>query len=80
MTTHELAKLLLENGDLPVSLHVNNLTYISKSDESSHGGVRVGLIHTYMGDHICIGNFRKKNINKPNRWVKKMIHGGMPDE
>ena len=37
MTSHELAKLLLVEEDLPVVLYANGHTHNSKFDEWSHG-------------------------------------------
>lgn len=75
MMSHDLARLLLEQPDLPIATHANNHTYMSKADAGSHGSVRVGLLHTYGGEHIIIGNFYKMDLNGSNWHVTKMIHG-----
>lgn len=75
MKSHDLARLLLEQPNLPIATHANNHTYMSKTDRRSHGSVCVGLLHTYGGEHIVIGNFSKMDLNGSNWHVTKMIHG-----
>jgi hypothetical protein len=78
MTAHELAKMLLSVPDLPVATHANNHTYMSGADELSHGTLKVGVLETYGGQHIVIGNISKRNINPPNWFVTTMIAGDAP--
>jgi len=82
MTAHELARILLNGPNLPVATHANNHDYFSKpsADGISHGKLKVGLAHHYAGDHVIIGNLSKLNLNKPNWYVKKMLHGRCPEE
>ena len=80
MNSHELARILLEQPDMPVATHSNNHTYSSKGDACTHGKLKIGLLKHYSGDHIVIGNISKMNINKPNWYVEKMIHGDAPKE
>lgn len=75
MLSHDLAKLLLEQPNLPIATHANNHTYMSETDRDTHGSVKVGLLETYGGRHIVIGNFFHMDINKPNWFVSKMILG-----
>lgn len=79
MTSHELAKILLENDDLPIAVFANNHTYSSKSDSCSHGTLKVGRLYHYSGEHIIIGNVYKKDINNPNWYITDMIHGDVQD-
>jgi len=80
MNSHELAKLLLTLPDLPVATHANNHTYKSGNDVNSHGQLKVGLLETYGGQHIVIGNMSRMNINKPNWFISSMLHGEAPQE
>jgi len=81
MTSHELAKILLAAPDLPVATHALNRTYMSAVDSICCGDLKVGILQTYGGEHIVIGNIGKKNINPPNWYVSSIIHGNdTPDE
>ena len=80
MTAHELAKALLAGPDLPVATHALNHTYMSATDAQSHGPLKIGVLESYGGQHIVIGNISKRNINKPNWYVSEMIVGEAPDE
>lgn len=75
MSSHALAGLLLTLPDLPVATHANNHTYMSKNDERSHGKLGVGLLETYGGPHIIIGNPWKRDINGPNWHISEMYLG-----
>lgn len=77
MNSHDLARLLLTLPDLPVATHANNHTYLDRLDGRELG---VGLLYTYGGDHIIVGNISKRNINKPNWYVKEMYYGDAPSE
>lgn len=77
MTTHELARILLKNEDLPIATHANNHTYMSKADAFTHGKVRIGVLETYSGPHVVIGNFSRTDLNSPNWYVSKLIHGDL---
>lgn len=66
MTSHKLAKLLLENSDLPIALFVNNHTYHFKTDRISHGKISVGINENYSGKHLIIGNFDEEYFNGRN--------------
>jgi hypothetical protein len=78
MNTHDLARLLLTLPDLPVATHAHNHTYMTGASHS--GALKIGLLQTYGGDHIVIGNISKRNINGPNYYVTKMLHGDAPEE
>jgi hypothetical protein len=78
MNSHDLAKLLLTLPDLPIATHANNHTYMSGNDASSHGPLKVGLLETYGGQHIVVGNMSRMRINKPNWFVSRMLHGEAP--
>jgi hypothetical protein len=80
MTSHELARLMLEWPDLPVATHANNHTYMSGIDRTSHGPLKVGRLATYGGDHLVIGNISKRHINKPNWYVVEMLLGDAPEK
>ena len=75
MNSHELAKVLLEAPDLPVALHVNNHTYITIADRVTHGPLRVGVLESYAGQHVIIGNFFRHDLNPPNWFVSTVIVG-----
>lgn len=75
MLSHELARILLENPNLPIATHANNHTYMSENDKYTHGMLKVGILETYKGKHIVIGNFGSLNINKPNWYVSELIRG-----
>jgi len=80
LSSHELARLLLELPDLPVAVHANNATYSSASDGKSHGELNICLLSHYAGEHIVIGNISKRNINGLNWRVKEMFVGDAPEE
>jgi hypothetical protein len=80
MNSHELAKILLANPDLPIATHANNHTYMSSTDRTSHGPLKVGFLESYGGRHVAIGNISKMNINKPNWYVSEMINGDIQEE
>jgi catabolite regulation protein CreA len=80
MLSHDLAKILLDSPNLPIATHAKNHTYMSGIDAESHGVCKVGLLHTYGGDHIIVGNISKRNINGVNWHVTNMIHGDAPQE
>lgn len=80
MTSHELAKLLLELPNLPVATEANNHEYMSGIDGRSHGALKVGRLHTYGGDHIIIGNIGRRALNPPNWYVTEMFHGEAPEQ
>jgi len=75
MTSHELARVLLSNPDLPVATHAHNHTYMSGIHARTHGALKVGILETYGGQHVVIGDISKKNINPPNWYVSEMIVG-----
>lgn len=80
MTSHELAKVLLANPDLPVATHAKNHTYIDSVDKTKFSSLKVGLLESYGGQHIIIGDMSKLNINKPNWYISRMIVGEAPEE
>ena len=75
MKSHELARKLLEQPNLPVATHSLGHTYISKTDAVTHGTLKIGILETYGGTHIAIGNINKININGSSWYISKMIHG-----
>ena len=79
MKVAELIEILKTcDPDLPVATHANNHSYNSGTDSGSHGPMRVALLHTCGGDHICIGNLLRMDINKPNWYVKKVLDNNGP--
>jgi len=78
MKTHELAKLLLTLPDLPVATSACGHQYMTRLMSQSHGPLKVGLLKTYGGDHIVIGNILEMNMNRPNWFVSEMLHGTAP--
>ena len=51
MKSHELAKILLENENLPVATHANNHEYNSEDNRLTHGKLQIGL---YKSDYSTI--------------------------
>lgn len=80
VTSHELARLLLTMPDLPVATHAMNQTYISAAHRISHGSLKIGILESYAGQHIIIGDISKRNLNRPNWGVSQMLHGEAPEE
>jgi hypothetical protein len=78
MLSHELAAILLASPNLPIATHANNHTYMSSVDAVSHGTLKVGLLHTYGGNHIVVGDISKRDINGANWYITDMIHGDAP--
>ncbi len=72
MTSHELAKILLENEDLPISTYANNHAYYSSN---SNGRFQIALIDYDSKRYIQIGNIWYDQIGTNNRIIDK-IHGG----
>lgn len=76
MTSHELAKILLLNKDMPVVTHANNHTC---ADDEKY--IKVGILKLYSKEEkIVIGNMSKKNLNKPNWYITKMLTEDIPEE
>lgn len=80
MTSHELAKILLENEDLLVATHANNHTYAKKDDV---GKFKVAILkadfHYDSERFIIIGNISRKQTNSPNQIITEEIYGKIPD-
>lgn len=68
MNSHELAALLLSLPALPVSTHANNHTALNDD-------VKVGLLDSYKGSSIIIGNFSRLNLNGSNERVTRVLSG-----
>ncbi len=73
MLSHELAKILLENPNLPIATHALNHTYCSKGDSESHGPLKIGILSHYSGEHLIIGDISRNDINSINCEIKKII-------
>jgi hypothetical protein len=72
-TVEDLIKILQKlPPTLPIATHANNHTYMSGNDD---GSLKVALLKTYGGDHIIIGNFYKRNLNKPNWYITEVFEG-----
>lgn len=81
MKVKELIEVLkMCDPELPVATHANNHTYMSDNNRRTHGPLQIGLLKTYGGDHVVIGNIIRRNINGPNWRVSEMIHGEAPEE
>lgn len=74
MNSHELARILLQQPDMPIATHANNHTALMKD------AMRIGFLHSWQGDGILIGNFSRMNINHPNEYVTQMIYGTVPTD
>lgn len=76
MIVQELIDILSRcDPALPIAVHANNHTYKSGLDEHCLGACRVGLLYTYGGTHVVIGNVSKKNINGKNWSIEHMVDG-----
>ena len=79
MLSHDLARALLSAPNLPVATHALGHTYMSKTDAGSHGTLKVGVLESYGGQHVVIGDISRRMINAPNWWVSEMLLGVAPD-
>lgn len=70
MTSHELAKILLHHADMPVAVSANNHEYFSVD-----GCFRVAFAHHNSGEYIMLGNMVRMNLNSPNWYLTKILHG-----
>ncbi len=60
MRSHKLARILLDNQDLPIAVHANNHTYLGMADWDDH--MHIGKLQSpSYGEHIVIGNFDKND-------------------
>lgn len=89
MTSHELARRLFAQPDLPLATYAHGHTYLSKTERQSHGPLRIARLHTYDGGYIIIGNMYRKNLNGSparggNWWITACldqdIYGVLPDD
>lgn len=84
MTSHELARKLLSFPDLPVATHANNHAFMSGEYKiCDYEGLKIGLLELNSGtgpQHIIIGNMTRRNLNKPNWYISKMLEGEAPEE
>jgi hypothetical protein len=85
MTSHELARLLLNHEDLPVAVHAMNHTYAEGFRHGTHGPLKVGMMVRGKrghegGPHVVIGSFSRQMLNYPNEWVIEMWHGSAPKD
>lgn len=73
MTAHELARILLAGPDLPVA--TTGHPYLSKAHNVSHGALMVGILQSYAGPHVIIGNMLETLAAncKPNMWLESVI-------
>lgn len=53
MKSHDLAKVLLKNENLDVSIHANNHTFDSFSERTGYGAIKIASV----GERVVIGNF-----------------------
>ena len=74
MTTHELARLLLTQPDLPVAVTCMGHYYAVGADRTSHGPLQVACAMSYTGPHIVIGN--SLQFNNPNFVIGDLIDDG----
>jgi hypothetical protein len=76
VTSHELARLLLKEPDLPVAVCAMGHAYLSAVDLDSHGPLQVGLMESYGGRHIAIGDALRRVNNGANWKVTAVLHSG----
>ena len=79
MLSHELATLLLANPNLPIATYALGHTYMSGIDQYAHGPLKLGILETYGGQHIVVGDIPRKKINYPNWWISSAIYGDIHD-
>lgn len=75
MTAHELALILLDGPDLPVATEALGNVFAS-----AEGALKVGVLEHYAAQHVVIGGIGRRQINPPNWYVSKMIHGEAPEQ
>lgn len=68
LTSHQLAKLLLKQPNLPIVTHAHHHT--TAHDDT----IRVGLLKTYAGERVVIGNFNPDGsfITDANKQLKEV--------
>lgn len=72
MNSHELARLLLTMPDLPIATHANDHVFTSGNNK---GALKIGLLKHYAGEHVIVGDISRTNLNRPNWYITKMLHG-----
>jgi hypothetical protein len=82
VNSHELAKILLAGPDLPVATHAMDSDYLSslKAHGHSHGPLKVGMLESYAGQHVVIGDISRRNLNDENWRISSMSAGDAPEE
>ncbi|MCK9428510.1 MAG: hypothetical protein M0R17_00685 [Candidatus Omnitrophica bacterium] len=67
ITSHQLAKALLEDEDLPILMIVNGHTYSSEAHKYSHGEIKLGISTIIYASgyskHIVIGHMLETEDN-----------------
>lgn len=74
MTSHELARILLDMPDHPIATLCHGHLYSSKADAKSHGGLEIGKLEHYAGPHVVIGDMLYMCSNKPNWHVSEQLY------
>jgi hypothetical protein len=75
MTSHDLARLLLTLPELPIATVGTGSPYLISADLLSHGPLKVGVLGTYVGDHLVVGPMLEYTCNnKPNWFVKTILY------
>ena len=67
LSSHQLARILLNHQDLPVATHANNHT-------ATGGYINVGFLSSREGEQVVIGNYRRPDLNYPNEFVTKTLY------
>ena len=65
MTSHELAGVLLKHPDMPVATVAHDNVYMSAAHSFSHGPLQVGLLDSYAGRHVVIGDMLGWLMTRP---------------
>lgn len=62
MTSHELAKFLLENPDLLVATCAYDQVFMSEPDSKTQNSLKIGILETSNRQYIIIGDMSRKNL------------------
>lgn len=76
MKSHELARLLLTLPNLPIATSAHGCVYSEEMSARSHGPLTIGVMSSYAGDHIVIGDMVELINNGANWRTKEVLVNG----
>ena len=76
ITSHQLARILLDLPDLPFCSSAHGSTYSERMNGCSHGPLMIGVLQSYAGDHIVVGDMLERIDNGANWKVKEILYEG----